>query len=455
MPIPQVAEPLVSDIRQSHVFTKPTCNRFLVLMCGLIVTAGRRSVSRALKVMQPRLGGHWSDYHRLYSSARFSTWALAAVLVRQVIALLPADEPIVLLGDDTVDGKEGDHVWAKGSHRDPVRSSRRKSNVKFGHKWLVMCVLARLPAIARAWALPVLCGLCLSRKVAQQVKRRPKTAATLARQLLVRLMRWAPARSFIFIGDYQVATHDVCRFAQRHGKRLTAIGRLRGDANLYAPPKHPGRRVRDGKTAQKGPKLPSPAQRATELVPVPKEVCWYGSSRRVVRLVSETALWYDRHGKAVMPIRWVCVLGEPKEKLEDAYFYSSDPDMAPERIIELYASRWNIEVTFEESRALLGLETTRHWCRQSVLRVVPMLLGLFTAVALLWSKLPTCRRRRRDSATPCYLKQAPTFADVLFAVRREIWRESLLVRHRGKQRCLDLLPGPLRQILLWHLAAAA
>jgi hypothetical protein len=112
-------------------------------------------------------------------------------------------------------------------------------------------------------------------------------------------------------------------------------------------------------------------------------------------------------------------------------------------------------VTFEESRALLGLETTRHWCRQSVLRVVPMLLGLFTAVALLWSKLPTCRRRRRDSATPCYLKQAPTFADVLFAVRREIWRESLLVRHRGKQRCLDLLPGPLRQILLWHLAAAA
>jgi hypothetical protein len=84
-----------------------------------------------------------------------------------------------------------------------------------------------------------------------------------------------------------------------------------------------------------------------------------------------------------------------------------------------------------------------------------MLLGLFTAVALLWSRLPACRRRRRDSATPCYPKHAPTFADVLFAVRREIWRESLLVGHRGKQRCLDCLPRPLRQTLLWRLAAAA
>ena len=92
---------------------------------------------------------------------------------------------------------------------------------------------------------------------------------------------------------------------------------------------------------------------------------------------------------------------------------------------------------------MLGLETTRHWCRRSVLRVVPLMLGLFTAVALLWSRLPACRRRRRDSATPCYGKRAATFADVLFTVRRELWRQSLLTRHRGKQRCLDLLPRPL------------
>jgi hypothetical protein len=459
MPIPPGAEPLVSDIRQSHVFTRPTFDRFLVLMCGLIVAAGRRTVSRALKVMRPRLGGgHWSDYHRLYSHARFSAWPLAAVLLRHVVALLPADDPVILAADDTVVGKAGERVWAKGPHRDPVRSGRKKRHVKFGHQWLAMCVLARLRGVGRPWALPVLCGLCLSKKVAAKVKRRPKTAATLARQLLIRLMRWLPARSFVLVGDYQVATHAVCRFAGRHGRgRVTVVGRLRGDANLYAPPTNPNRKVRGGGTAKKGRKLPSPAERAAHLTPGSAEVAWYGGSRRVVRFVSETALWYDKHGKgAVTPIRWVCVLGEPGQGLEDAYFYSSDVDMAPQRVIELYASRWNIEVTFEESRALLGLETTRHWCRQSVLRAVPMLLGLFTAVALLWAKLPAATRRTcRDSATPCYPKQVPTFADALFGVRREIWRESLLVGHRGKQRCLDCLPRPLRQTLLWHLAAAA
>ena len=82
-------------------------------------------------------------------------------------------------------------------------------------------------------------------------------------------------------------------------------------------------------------------------------------------------------------------------------------------IIELYTLRWNIEVTFEEVRALLGLETTRHWCRQSVLRVTPILLGLFSAVTLIWQQLPGVLTTLKRSETPCYQKHHPTFADAL------------------------------------------
>jgi hypothetical protein len=90
--------------------------------------------------MGPMLDGHWSNYHRLYSSAKFSMWALAAVLVRQVVALLPADVVIEVAADDTVDGKDGDHVWAKSAHRDSARSNGAKTNIKFGHKWLSLYV---------------------------------------------------------------------------------------------------------------------------------------------------------------------------------------------------------------------------------------------------------------------------------------------------------------------------
>lgn len=451
--IPKAAEPLTQAI--GDVFTRPTCQRFTALMMGLIVTMGRRTVSHALAVMGPILDGHWCNYHRLYSSAKFSMWALAAVLVRQVVALLPADVVIELVADETVDGKEGDKVWAKSAHRDPVRSSSSKTVIKFGHKWLALCILIRLKGWDRPWALPILCGLCLSPRVAGGIGARSKTPSQLARQLLIRLMRWLPDRKFVLIGDYQVVTHETAEFARLHCHRVTVIGRLRGDANLYAPPKNPLRKTRTGSLAKKGRKIPSPSKRIDKLTPRTGKIAWYGASRRAIRYVDEQALWYDKHGGGgVTPIRWVCVLGNPKQGLEDAFFFSSDPAMPGAAIIEYYARRWNIEVTFEETRALLGLETTRHWCRQSVLRVTPMLLGLFTAVVLIWHELPKTCQQLIVSGTPCYSKKNITFADVLAGVRRELW-ETTLLGHRPKGRCLNKLPPKVRQAILWHLAAAA
>ena len=267
-------------------------------------------------------------------------------------------------------------------------------------------------------------------------------------------MRQLPDRRFILLGDYQVITHKTACFAARHSDRVTVIGRLRGDANLYGPPTEKQRRirVRGGGYCTKGAKAPSPIERVRHLRPVEQLVGWYGGSRRRVRHVSESgALWFSKQNCAVVPIRWVCVLGE--NKCND-YFYSSDPTLPPRRIIELYALRWNIEVTFQETRQRLGLETTRHWCRQSVLRVTPLILGLFSAVTLMWQRLPARLHVGRDSCTPCYHKQAPTFADALHAVRHELWERGLL-RHHGRQRCLNRLSPSLRRTLLWHLAAAA
>jgi hypothetical protein len=446
------AEPLLNAIVEAGVFTEPTLPRFVSLVIGLIVSMGRRTVSHALVPIQPLLEGHWSNYHRLYSSAKFSMWVLAAALVRCVVALLPDDAVIELVADDTVDGKDGDHVWAKSAHRDPTRSTRAKTQIRYGHKWLVMCILVQLKGWERPWALPILCGLCIPRRIGLQIKRRQKTASQLARQMLVRLMRLLPDRKFILTGDYQVITHETVAFARRHAERVTVIGRLRGDANLYAPPVRRNRQ-HAGKI-KKGKKLPSPARQIAQLKVIEQEVGWYGNKRRTVRYVTEQALWHDMHTTSTSPIRWVAVLGDPKQDMETAYFFCSDTTAKAGWIIERYARRWNIEVTFEESRALLGLETTRHWCRQSVLRVTPIMLGLFSAVTLIWNGLPAARRWVVSTATPCYHKTQPTFADALAAVRRELWQTTIL-QHRGKTRCFSSLPRTLRKTLLWHLSAAA
>lgn len=445
-PIPAAAEPLAKAFQGA--FTQPTFERFVGLISGLIVTVGRRTVSRALRVIQPlQRQGHWCNYHRLYSQAHYCMWDLGLILSRLVIGLLPPDEPVTLAADDTVDAKTGKRVWAKGPHRDAPRSTRKHVSIKWGHKWLVICVLVKLPLIARPWALPILCGLCCDKKVAKRAKCRPRSASQNTMLLLICLLRWFPDRRFILLGDARATSHRLACFAHRHRDRVTLISRLRADANLYGQPRQ--------KRARKGPKLPSPREQVGHLTPGHSVIAWYGSSRRQIAHVSQTALWYSVHQVMAVPIRWVCVLGE--DGLEDAYFYSTDPNLDPQRIVEFYAMRWNIEVTFEESRALLGLETTRHWCRRSVLRVTPILFGLFSIVGLIWNEMSARCPTELLSQTPCYHKQDMTFADVLYLVRREIWSSGLL-QHHLPTRCsswLGHLPPPIRNTILNHLASAA
>lgn len=451
-PIPAAAEPLVKAFEGA--FTKPTFQRFMLLVTGLIVTIGRRTVSRTLRVIEPVMGeGHWCNYHRLYSQACYRLWDLGRILTQRVIALLPADAQIILVVDDTVDAKAGEHVWAKGPHRDGRRSTRNHVSIKWGHKWLVMCVLVKLPGIDRPWALPILCGLCCTEKVAKQTGYRRKSPSELSLQFLIQLMRWFPNRRFILLGDSRATSHRLACFVHRHSDRVTLISRLRSDANLYAKPS--SRKGRGGRPARKGRKLPSPSRQVPKLTPQDSIIAWYGSSRRKIRHVSETGLWYSVHQVAVVPIRWVCVLGN--KGLEDAYFYTTDQSLDARRIVELYAMRWNIEVTFEETRALLGFETTRHWCKKSVLRATPILMGLFTAVSLMWNELSTTIAKELLSQTPCYRKQNMTFSDVLYLVRREIWSNGLLQHHLSGEcdSWLDRLPQPLRNSLLTQLAAAA
>jgi hypothetical protein len=44
--------------------------------------------------------------------------------------------------------------------------------------------------------------------------------------------------------------------------------------------------------------------------------------------------------------------------------------------------RWSLEVTFEESRAHLGIETQRQWSDPAIERSTPLLFGLYSLVTL-------------------------------------------------------------------------
>jgi len=448
--------------RMGDAFTKPTACRFVFLCVAAIIAMGRRTVSRLLWSASCLSDGHPSSYHRFFSKAHWSPWPLARTVAAEVLARVPAGQPVVIDVDDTVAQHRGKKVFGKGCHRDAVRSSWAHTVFKWGHKWVVLTVNVKLPLCTRCWALPVMAALYIpppqdqgpkTKKQAKGVKRH-KTPPLLARQMLATLMHWFPDRRFILLGDGGFASHDLALFCRRHGDRVTLIGRMRGDANLHAlpckgPRRGPGRRPRKGR------KLPSPKQAVAQASSRTRAtVRWYGNGVREVEMLSACAGWYRGRGNgtaALIPIRWVFV-HDPLEGRDD-YFFSTDPRLTAVQIVEAFAGRWSIEVTFEEIRAHLGFETTRMRCENSVKRAGAMLLGLFSVVSLIYANLASARKIT-VYGTPCYHKTDPTFADALAAVRKLFWQE-IILPHVPGGRIVAKLPSPARQLLLDHLAAAA
>ena len=143
MILPPEAQPLLLAL--APAFTAPTLDRFTALMAAAVLTPGRRTVANLLRVLGPMAVGHPTTYQRVFSAASWSGLLLGTLLARFVLRHLVPDDPAVLIGDDTVDGHTGKHVYGKARHRDPVRSSHAYTAWRYGHKWVVLAVLVRLP----------------------------------------------------------------------------------------------------------------------------------------------------------------------------------------------------------------------------------------------------------------------------------------------------------------------
>ena len=100
----------------------------------------------------------------------------------------------------------------------------------------------------------------------------------------------------------------------------------------------------------------------------------YGGILKRVRYLTNTALW-GVSGSEPVPIRWVLV-ADQEGKLDPLPLMSTDVELSAEEIISLYMDRWAIEVTFEEAREHLGVETQRQWSDKAIERTTPVLLGL-------------------------------------------------------------------------------
>src|SRR5262249_42924029 len=191
-PLPGAVSRVVGCLLQAFraAFTRPTYERFVVLLLAAILTTGCRTVLNLLRTVGPLAPGHPCSYHRVFSRRRCSLWRLGRALAAAILQRWAPTGTVAVAGDDTVAEHKGKEVYGKGCHRDAVRSTHAYTAYRWGHKWVVLALLVRFPFATRPWALPVLAALYHSEEWDQRHGRRHKTPARLQQQLLAVLLRW-------------------------------------------------------------------------------------------------------------------------------------------------------------------------------------------------------------------------------------------------------------------------
>lgn len=403
------------------LFSKRVWRHAELLLLGAILAPAQRTVCSALRVLGLGSYRHYGNFHRVLNRDQWSLREGSRLLLLRVVERFVPEGPVLIGLDDTLERRWGPKIRARGIYRDAVRSSKSHFVKASGLRWLSAMVITPIPFAIRSWALPIMTALSPSERYNQQQGRRHKRLPEIARGMLLLISRWLPGREVICVADSSFAVLDLLAAV---APSVTMITRLRLDAALYKPAPRRSRST-IGRPSLKGDRLPKlnslleGSNRPWQKLVLSR---WYQQTDRSVEVLSGTAVWYNS-GKPVVPLRWVLVR-DPEGEFKAQAFLSTDLDLSAQQILEYYIERWAVEVTFEESRAHLGVETQRQWSDLAIARTTPSLFALYSIVTLIGSDLDALGKLVIRTAS-WYKKEHATFSDVLAAVRAEAWENSL------------------------------
>lgn len=453
-------------------FTAPSFENFVALTLGWILARGPHTVSRA--IVAARCFGwtrrrHHATLYRFLSRARWCPDDLGKVLFGLLLPFLPPRIEVVI--DDTLCHRSGPQLFGGAMHHDCSRSAyggRRRKAFAFGHNWVVLSIWVPYPwNHDRGVAVPLLFRLYRSPKRCRKAEYRKRTE--LARDQLGILVSWLPeGRQLDLAGDREYACQTLLRDSP---SEVGFTGPMPLNAALCEPGPIPVQRT--GRPRKKGLPLPSPETMAQRRSVPWQEVTATLYGREVTLLIKTfVAAWPRVLGQR--PVR-IVLTRDPKGRWTDRVYFSTDVDRTAQAIVERYARRWSLEVTFRNVKQDLGLEDVRNgWWRRrrgsrrppkkagpeprgnrgrrAVERTVPLIF-LVHAFVIAWylkhgNPVADVRRARRLRPWDRE-KTEPAFGDMLRSIRRTLWR-----RHLSQDPLLEPLSGKVGTLLPMLEAAA-
>jgi hypothetical protein len=402
--------------------TRPGFANFIVIVSGWILTQGMHAVTEALVTTGVSARRHHEAFHRFFSRGTWSPDLLGRLLFERIERGL-GDDVVRIVIDDTVAPKKGAHVFGLGSHIDPVRSTKRQKIFTFGHCWVVLAVLVRVPFSARTWALPILFRLYRNEKECAKHGAPYKKKTELARELLDVFCAWRGDRRIELSADSAYCNDTVTR--DLHA-RVVMFGAMRPDAVLTEPPQASSHAPRGGRPRRRGKLLRKPEQVARDgRTPWQStEVTLYGKTTKV-QFKTFCAQWYRATGTRLLRI---VIVATESGATPYRVFFSFDATRDARSVLETYAGRWGIEVFFREGKQLLGFADSQARKSAAVLRVAPLIGLLYSSLVVWFIEGAHTSALAAPPVRPWYRhKRGLAFADILRAARRALDGVDVLV----------------------------
>jgi hypothetical protein len=404
----------------SYVMTTPTFDSFLTVISGWAF-ARRHTVTGMILAADAAVGAkHHSAYHRLFAAARWSLDELGLAVFGLLI--VPVLDGLVLLGiDDTLARKRGLKVFGVGMHHDPLLSTRKTAISNWGHCWVVLGVICKLPFCGgdRFFCLPILFRLYVPKKTAQKKNLPYRTKPQLAVQMLQLLCGRFENRQFHAVGDATYGGKSVlCELPRNCG----LSSRLKMHARLYDAPPPRIKSRKGGRPRKRGTRLPTPDQmlagRCGHLT-----LNIYGR-REKSRLAQSVGRCYAVPDRALKIVAVEPLTGGRNRQA----FFSTRPDDTAEQVLARYAARWSLEVTNHDAKGQLGFEQPQGWTKLAVQRTAPVAMLLYSLLVLWFSR--EGHRYYQPLMRPWYIgKSDASFADMLATLRCQSVKSEVLSMH--------------------------
>lgn len=436
-------------------FTQPSFGLFCALMTGWVLAIRHRYITELIYASDQVGQGHWSRFHRFFSR---NVWSLDSVCLTLISLLIDVFAPtgiIALAVDDTLCRKRGLNLYGAGMHHDPLISSKAVKLVSWGHDWVVLTLILRCPfwATTKVFSLPIAFRLYRNRQGNQKgkknnnndqvtrtrlskskgrkpakAKKRPavptaKEAAEPHRtrpELGLELIRFVATafahRTFVVVADSLYGGQSVLSHLPAN---VHLISRVHPNGALYAPAPTPTVKGKRGAKRRKGERLSSmqdwanDATRWTNL-----KFDQYGLHADL-SIKTRQGLYYKAGKDRLLTF---VLVRDNSGKRPLAIFYGTLLDWTAREILSAFASRWCIEVGFENGKQLLGFEDPANRLPKAVQRTAPMAMILVSLITL-WFHQDGYRHVKFPFRPWYRRKKEPSFADMLGTLRRLSWTE--------------------------------